>query len=119
MEIRCERVYEWVPVDGAFPVLVDRLWPRGMKKERLAGVFWDKDIAPTPELRRDFHSGALGFEEFSRRYVAELEQSAASDELIVTARGAGASAIVLLYAAKDEEHNHALVLADYLRALAG
>ncbi len=117
MDIRCERVYDWTPEDGTFPVLVDRLWPRGVKKERLAGVQWDKDIAPSADLRKDFHSGALGFEEFSGRYTDELEGSDAGQKLLARTKEAGASVVVLLYASKDKKENHALVLADYLRGL--
>lgn len=117
MDIACERVYGWEPREGTFAVLVDRLWPRGVKKERLASALWCKDVAPSPDLRKDFHSGALGFEEFADRYRQELEQSSASEKLIGQAKDAGASELVLLYAAKDEEHNHALVLADHLRSL--
>ena len=60
---------------GEFRVLVDRLWPRGMKKERLDHDAWDKDVAPSADLRKAFHSGELDFEEFSGHYRRELEDS--------------------------------------------
>ena len=114
MEIDLERVRDVLDDGGAaagtFRVLVDRLWPRGVQKARLAHDEWDKDAAPSADLRRAFHSGELGFEEFSARYRRELDGSGAAAELLERARSAGASRIALLYAAKDAEENHAQVL---------
>lgn len=102
---------------GEHRVLVDRLWPRGVKKERLALDAWDKDVAPTTELRRAFHGGDLDFAEFRDRYLHELETSEAPAALITAAREAAADSIVLVYAAKSAEHNHAQVLQEHLEGL--
>ncbi|MBB5830803.1 DUF488 domain-containing protein [Brachybacterium aquaticum] len=107
------------PADGEIRVLVDRLWPRGVKKERLAHDEWDKDVAPSTELRKAFHGGELDFEEFSARYRRELEDGDAAQALLDRAAEAGAERIVLLYAAKDTAQNHAQVLRDVLAELAG
>ena len=96
---------------------MDRLWPRGVKKERLAHDEWDKDVAPTPDLRKAFHGGDLDFDDFRDHYLRELSDSEAPQQLLDSAAHAEAKTIVLVYGAKDAEHNHAQVLADHLRAL--
>lgn len=106
------------PGKGEHRVLVDRLWPRGVKKERLAHDDWDKDVAPSPDLRKAFHAGELGFEEFAAHYRRELAGSEAPRALLERARDAGAGTLVLLYAAKDTAQNHAQVLQEVLRDLA-
>ena len=103
--------------DGEHRVLVDRLWPRGIAKERLAYDAWDKDIAPSPELRKAFHAGELDFEQFREHYLGELSDSDAPRRLLEAAADAEASTIVLVYAAKDSEHNHARVLREALEDL--
>ena len=120
-EITLERVHDVLDDDGPasreYRVLVDRLWPRGIKKERLAHDDWDKDVAPSSDLRKAFHDGDADFEEFSGRYRRELDDSDAPQALLDRARDAGARKIVLLFAAKDTEHNHAQVLQEALRDL--
>ncbi|MGO2584021.1 MAG: DUF488 domain-containing protein [Brachybacterium tyrofermentans] len=121
IEITAERVHDVLDDDGSgadeYRVLVDRLWPRGIKKERLAHDDWDKDVAPSSDLRKSFHSDELGFQEFSDRYRHELDDSDAPQALLDRARDAGAHKVVLLFAAKDTEHNHAQVLQDALQDL--
>lgn len=102
------------PAPGEHRVLVDRLWPRGVKKERLVLDDWDKDVAPTTELRRAFHRGELDFEQFAARYLHELETSQAPAALLDAAREAGARTLVLVYGLKDAQHNHARLLKAYL-----
>jgi uncharacterized protein YeaO (DUF488 family) len=119
MEIRTERVYDWSPDAGEYAALVDRLWPRGVKKERLAGAHWDKEVTPSPDLRKRFHSGTVDFPGFAGEYRAELEGSDAPAALVNRAAATGAHTLVLLFASKDTAHNHAEVLADYLRGIAG
>lgn len=118
LTIRLERVHDVLDEHGPAPgerrVLVDRLWPRGVKKERLAHDEWDKDVTPSTALRTAFHHGELDFEEFAARYRQELETGDAAGELLERTRQAGASTLVLLYAAKDTAHNHAQVLRDVL-----
>lgn len=115
--IYCKRVYEAAEREDGYRVFVDRLWPRGVSKGELIYDEWAKDLAPSGELRKAFHSEAIDFAEFSRCYVKELEaQSAAAHAL---AARAGERPVTLLYAAKNTEQNHALVLADFLRGLSG
>lgn len=123
LTISLERVHDLLddygPADGERRVLVDRLWPRGVKKERLVHDEWDKDVAPSSELRKEFHGGELDFEEFSARYRRELEEGEAAQVLLDRAEEDGADTLVLLFAAKDVEHNHAQVLQEVLQELAG
>ncbi|MGP5415010.1 DUF488 domain-containing protein [Brachybacterium paraconglomeratum] len=123
LTISLERVHDLLdddgPADGERRVLVDRLWPRGVKKERLVHDEWDKDVAPSSELRKAFHGGELDFEEFSARYRRELEEGEAAQALVDRAEEDGADTLVLLFAAKDVEHNHAQVLQEVLQELAG
>ncbi|MEO2097416.1 MAG: DUF488 family protein [Brachybacterium sp.] len=123
LTISLERVHDLLdddgPADGERRVLVDRLWPRGVKKERLVHDEWDKDVAPSSELRKAFHGGELDFEEFSARYRRELEEGEAAQALVDRAKEDGADTLVLLFAAKDVEHNHAQVLQEVLQELAG
>lgn len=123
LTITLERVHDLLdddgPADGERRVLVDRLWPRGVKKERLVHDEWDKDVAPSSELRKAFHGGVLDFEEFSARYRRELEEGEAAQALLDRAEEDGAGTLVLLFAAKDLEHNHAQVLQEVLQDLAG
>lgn len=123
LTITLERVHDLLdddgPADGERRVLVDRLWPRGVKKERLVHDEWDKDVAPSSELRKAFHGGVLDFEEFSARYRRELEEGEAAQALLDRAEEDGAGTLVLLFAAKDVEHNHAQVLQEVLQDLAG
>lgn len=91
-------------------VLVDRLWPRGVSKDDLQPDLWLKEVAPSTELRRWFGHDPARFDEFARRYRAELG-GARVDKLIDAATP---GPITLLYAAKDRQHNHAVVLRDWL-----
>lgn len=106
-----KRVYaEPEPSDG-LRVLVDRLWPRGVSKER-ADAVWLKDVAPSPELRKEWHHDEGHFEEFAERYRAELAQNPAVAELASMA--AGHETATLVFAAHDPEVNHAVVLAAWM-----
>ncbi len=112
--IQIKRVYD--PPDSAdgTRVLVDRLWPRGLRKEKAALFCWLKEIAPSPELRQWFGHDPERYHEFARRYRAEL--AANKDAVARLEDLAKQGPVTLLYAAHDEGHNHALVLADYLRS---
>jgi uncharacterized protein YeaO (DUF488 family) len=108
------RVYGNEAGDGRTRYLVERLWPRGVRKEALALTAWLKDVAPSPELRRWFAHDPAKWDEFRRRYVAELDANpAAWQPLLDAARGGD---VVLLYSARDREHNSAVVLREYLEA---
>jgi uncharacterized protein YeaO (DUF488 family) len=99
------------PADG-FRVLVDRLWPRGVTKERAALGLWLKEIAPSTELRVWFHAQVDAFDEFADRYRSELATNPAVDELRQI--GQTHPTVTLLYSVKDPAQNHAAILVDYL-----
>jgi len=111
MTLQLKRVYdEPDPADGE-RILVDRLWPRGLNKQAAALDLWLKDVAPSAELRRWFHHGTERWEEFRIRYRAEL---ASNPHIAELRRKIAAGPVTLLYAARDRERNHALVLAEFL-----
>ncbi|MHB9345278.1 DUF488 domain-containing protein [Enterobacter vonholyi] len=113
--IQCKRVYEQAGSDDGYRVLVDRLWPRGVKKTDLVHDEWCKALAPSTELRKAFHSETIDFAAFSQAYREELAQHA--DEGVRLATLARRQTVTLLFAAKNTEQNHALILADWLRHL--
>ncbi|SJM60208.1 DUF488 domain-containing protein [Gulosibacter sp. 10] len=115
-DIRIARVYDDAESESRYRVLVDRLWPRGVKKDDLQFDRWDKEVAPSSELRKWFGHRAERFDEFAERYREELDSSEAPGALLDEA---GDRPISLLIAAKDAEHNHAVVLKRYLEELAG
>lgn len=115
-ELRCRRVYDGPEAGDGARVLVDRLWPRGLRREAAALDAWEKGVAPSTELRRWFGHDPSRFEEFSARYRAELDASKAAAEFSERCRALLARGpVTLLYAARDERCNHALVLAGWLR----
>ena len=115
--IRIKRVYEpFSPSDGA-RFLVERLWPRGMKKESLRMDGWLRDVAPSTELRQWFGHDPAKWGEFQRRYQRELD--ARPDVCRPLFEAAGRRALTLLYSAKDNEHNAAVALKAYLEKHAG
>ena len=113
MDIQLKRAYDPAESADGFRVLVDRLWPRGISKEKLKLDLWDKDTAPSDELRRWFHHEGGSWEEFERRYREEL---AANPEALRALREAlaGRKRVTLLYGAKDAQHNQAVVLRELL-----
>ncbi|ACQ78703.1 protein of unknown function DUF488 [Beutenbergia cavernae DSM 12333] len=112
MTIATKRVYDDAAHGDGYRVLVDRLWPRGVSKERAHVDVWLRDVGPSDELRRWFHHEARLFEEFADRYRAEL----ATNPAVETLRGIVRShdVVTLVYSARDAEHNQAVVLRDYL-----
>lgn len=113
MTFHLKRIYEPADEDDGLRVLVDRLWPRGVAKAAAHVDVWMKEIAPSPDLRRWFDHRAERWEAFRRRYRDELAGNPAVAEL---RRLAGDADATLLYAAKDQAHNHALVLAEVMNA---
>jgi uncharacterized protein YeaO (DUF488 family) len=107
-----KRIYDPAEAADGQRVLVDRLWPRGITKERAALSLWLKDIAPSNELRNWFHSDRQQWQEFQRRYRAELDANGESVQQLLDLMASGR--VTLLYAANDAERNHAVVLADYI-----
>ena len=115
-DVRVRRVYEQAEPQDGTRVLVDRLWPRGLRKDAARFDEWAKDVAPSSELRTWYGHDPAKFEEFRRRYLAELgepEQSAALERLHALAE---AEPVTLLTATKDVEHSQAAVLAERLRS---
>lgn len=112
MNIHLKRAYEAPSTEDGRRVLVDRLWPRGLSKDKAAIDLWLKEAAPSNELRHWFGHDPARWEEFTERYRKELEQNPALDELIALARQ---GPISLIYGAKDEEHNQAVVLREVLK----
>lgn len=116
--IRLKRAYDPPePADGR-RFLVDRLWPRGVTKERLALDAWLKEVAPSPALRKGYCHDPAKYEEFRRLYLAELRQGLASGvaDLAALAAAARSGAVTLVYAAKDEALSHARVLKEFFEA---
>lgn len=113
--IKLKRIYEEAEASDGVRILVDRLWPRGISKEKANLDYWLKDIAPSNELRKSFNHQVEKFPEFRQRYMDELTSGEQSRELqklkdIVEAN----QHVTLLYAAKDKKHNQAVVLKDVL-----
>lgn len=113
MEIRLKRVYDEPAPDDGFRVLVDRLWPRGVSKERARLDLWAKDVAPSTELRRAFHHDGLSWPEFEEAYRAELDGTARAALEELRAELAPHPVVTLLHAVNDER-NHAVILRDAL-----
>ena len=113
--IRTKRIYEVPDVNDGIRILVDRLWPRGIKKESAEVKAWEKEIAPSNELRKWFNHDPEKYPEFRRKYMEELDASEDAEKLLEFVKEhIKSDNITLLYAAKDEEHNNALVLMDWL-----
>ena len=115
--IRIKRIYRAARQSDGKRILVDRLWPRGIAKERARLFAWCKDIAPSDELRHWFHAHPDRWTEFAARYLKELD---AKDDLTRELAGYAQEGVVsLMYASKDEENNNAVVLRDVLRQRIG
>jgi uncharacterized protein YeaO (DUF488 family) len=106
--IRLKRVYEPPSRTDGARILVDRLWPRGLTKERAAVTLWLKDVAPSTELRKWFGHAPARWKQFQARYRKELHER--KDALELLKRKSNAHTVTLVYAARDEQHNEALVL---------
>ncbi|WP_308563744.1 DUF488 domain-containing protein [uncultured Klebsiella sp.] len=113
--IQCKRVYDPAEERDGYRVLVDRLWPRGIKKAALHYDEWCKALAPSADLRKAFHSETIDFAHFSQCYRKELDDQ--HDEGLRLVALARQQPLTLLYAAKNTRQNHARVLADWLTAL--
>lgn len=116
-EIRLRRAYDAVEQDGSYRVLVDRFWPRGRSKADLHLDAWVRDLAPTPDLIKWFGHRAERWSEFHDRYLDELGTPASRDALRDLLAAAGGRPITLLYGARDEHHNQAVVLREALLAV--
>lgn len=111
--IKIKRVYEEKSKQDGLRILVERLWPRGVKKEDANVDLWLKSLAPSTELRKWFDHDIEKWNDFCRRYAKELEGSA--DLLALLKHRAGEGNVTLVYSANDQEHNSAVVLRDQLQ----
>jgi uncharacterized protein YeaO (DUF488 family) len=111
--LKIKRVYEEPAEGDGTRILVDRLWPRGLTKARAQVDLWMKEIAPTNELRKWFNHDVAKWQEFRTRYLAELKEDQRQVQLLKQQTGKGTT--TLLYGAKDEEHNEAVVLQGLLQ----
>ncbi|WP_047983842.1 DUF488 domain-containing protein [Ornithinibacillus californiensis] len=118
VEIVCKRIYSDVNEDDGLRILVDRLWPRVFSKEKAKLDYWLKEIAPSNELRKSFHGGEYQFESFKEKYLEELKRGLQKEtlnhlfEIVSNQEGR----VTLLFGAKDEENNQAVVLKELLEA---
>ena len=114
MSVRVRRVHEPPDPDDGLRVLVDRLWPRGLAKDAARVDEWPKDLTPSTELRRWYHAGEGSYEEFARRYEAELAAPGAAEALARTRAWVREGPVTLLTAVRSPERSHAAVLARLL-----
>ncbi len=117
MPIVLKRSYEKPTPQDGYRVLVDRMWPRGLTRKEVHVDEWMKDVAPSDQLRRSFHSRRLVWGEFRRRYLSELKSH--RDELRRLAERADHERVTLIFSSRDEEHNNAVVVKQYLEMLGG
>ena len=111
MPVHLQRVYDLSPTSGK-RILVDRLWPRGLSKEKAKVDLWLKEVAPSTELRKWFAHDPARWVEFQRRYKEELKEN--PEPLVILKKEAAHGTVTLLYGARDQEHNEAVVLAELL-----
>lgn len=112
--VNIKRIYEPYSQADGYRILIDRLWPRGIKKEKAHVDKWLKDIAPSTALRKEFNHQPDKWQQFISAYKLELTKSAALEELLTDIDTH--EVVTLLFAAHDTEHNHALVLQDFIQA---
>lgn len=112
MDVRLKRTVEAAQADDGLRLLVDRLWPRGVRKDALKLDGWLKEVAPSTELRKWFDHDPVKWEEFQRRYFAELDAHPEALEVLLEAVRKGR--VTLLYSSRNTEHNQAVALKVYL-----
>ena len=110
MTVRIKRVYDAPEASDGMRILVDRLWPRGVAKEKARIDLWLKDISPSDDLRRRFHARPESWDEFRTLYAEELECDAGRIAAAELRRHIAEGPVTLLYAARDEKHNNAAAL---------
>ncbi|MDD7362851.1 MAG: DUF488 family protein [Peptoniphilus sp.] len=114
-QIKMVRVYEFDPGMKGKRMLVDRLWPRGIKKETIEPFLWEKEITPTSDLRKWFNHDPERFEAFKEDYVKELEENPEADDFLKKVSDIlKEEDLILLYAAKDKTYNHVVILKDWI-----
>lgn len=110
--IQLKRAYEPASKEDGQRILVERLWPRGISKEKADLTAWLKDVAPSPELRKWFSHDPAKWEEFRKRYWAELKQH--PEALVQLKQYTRRGKVTFVYGARDEQHNSAVLLKEYL-----
>lgn len=115
MPYRIKRIYDEIESEDGFRVLVDGIWPRGISKSQAGIDLWLKEIAPSKELRQWFNHDRDKWQTFRKRYLSELKNNRDTAERLLEA--AGNKNITLLFAARDREHNQAVVIREYLKRL--
>ena len=114
MDIKIKRIYSEPSADDGLRVFVDRLWARGLTKEKAEIDLWAKDIAPSTELRKWYGHDAEKFAEFKKKYFAELDANEKAKDFL-SAISACKGTVTLLFAAKNGEYSNAAVLAEWIR----
>lgn len=114
MTLHIKRVYDSLDKSDGLRILVDRLWPRGLSRERAALDHWFKEIAPSAELRAWFGHDTKRWAEFRRRYFAELDRN--PEQVAALRKTIGRNTATLLYGARDGEHSNARALREYLES---
>jgi uncharacterized protein YeaO (DUF488 family) len=112
--IKLKRVYDKPSTDDGFRVLVERLWPRGVTKDAARLDIWLKEVAPSPELRKWYSHDVSKWNEFQKRYRAELAQHHDALNEIMEKQKEGT--VTFVYAARDDEHNSALILKQFIES---
>lgn len=112
--IQIKRVYDSPRKSDGLRILVDRLWPRGIKKENLDFDEWPQELAPSSDLRKKFHSENLSYSDFKKEYKKELKKAEAHEKVLEIAKVAKRKNVTLLYGAKDTEQNNAVVLKELI-----
>lgn len=117
-KILMKRVYEEAAEKDGYRILVDRLWPRGVKKEDLPHDLWAKEITPSSEIRKEFNHEEEKFDEFTQKYLYEINENDEMAPFLETiSEKLETQNVTLLYAAKDEENNHVVILKDWLEEM--
>jgi uncharacterized protein YeaO (DUF488 family) len=115
LTIRIERIYDNPKEVDSFRILVDRLWPRGLSKDKVRIDLWQKDIAPSNSLRKWFRHDEKKWDEFKRKYFKELDKKSDSDAVDrILKLAKEQNSITLLYGSKEERFNNAVALKEYL-----
>ncbi len=115
--IKVKRAYDEASPDDGYRILVERLWPRGVTRERAALGLWLKDVAPSTELRKWFHSHPEELAGFRERYWKELDEK--RDDIAIIKKKAEEGTVTLIYSSRDREHNAATELKAYIEARPG
>lgn len=114
--IKIKRIYEKYSPDDGFRILIDRLWPRGVSKDVAHVDLWFKEIAPTDHLRKWFSHDPKKWEAFKKKYIKEIKENKPSLDKIKDLKKEH-KIVTLIFSAKDEQHNNAVVLSEFLHTL--